>query len=51
MYEVLDVISMYVSGHKADHKNGEHVVNIDPFADFTKDSDQQEAIKKMQQVI
>lgn len=49
MYEVLDVISMYVSGRKADHKNGEHVVNIDPF-EFVKDGDQQEAIKKMQQV-
>lgn len=51
MYEVLDVISMYVSGRKADHKNGEHMVNINLFDDFVKEGDQQEAIKKMQQVI
>lgn len=51
MYEVLDVISMYVSGRKADHKNGEHMVNINLFDDFIKEGDQQEAIKKMQQVI
>lgn len=51
MYEVLDVISTYVSGRKADHKNGEHIVNINSFNDFVKDGDQLEAIKKMQQVI
>lgn len=51
MYEVLDVISMYAFGRKADHKNGEHMVNIDSFYDFVKDGDQQGAIKKMQQVI
>jgi len=50
IYEVLDVLSVYVFGHKLEHKNGEHIINFDPNDEIVKDSDQQEAIKKMQQV-
>lgn len=50
MYEVLDVLSVYVFGHKLKHKNGEYIINFDPNDENVKDSDQQEAIKKMQQV-
>lgn len=50
MYEVLDVLSMYVFKKKADHKNGEHMVIFDPNDENIKDIDQQESIKKMQEV-
>lgn len=50
LYEVLDVLSVYVFGRKAEHKNGEHMVNFDLNDESILDSDQQEAIKKMQQV-
>jgi G protein-coupled receptor kinase interacting protein 2 len=50
LYEVLDVLSVYVYGRKAEHKNGEHMVNFDLNDDSILDSDQQDAIKKMQQV-
>jgi len=52
MYEVLDVLSMYVFGRKAEHKNEVHImVLFDPNDECVKqESDQQEAIQKMQQV-
>lgn len=51
MYEVLDVLSMYVFGRKAEHKNGVHMIPFDPNDECVKqESDQQGAIKKMQQV-
>uniref|UniRef100_A0A2S2PZ11 ARF GTPase-activating protein GIT2 n=1 Tax=Sipha flava TaxID=143950 RepID=A0A2S2PZ11_9HEMI len=50
LYEVLDVLSVYVYGRKAEHKNGEHMVNFDLNDDSILDSDQQDAIKKMQQL-
>lgn len=52
MYEVLDVLSMYVFGRKAEHKNGQHMINFDPNDERVNDNDtdHQEAIKKMQQV-
>lgn len=50
MYEVLDVLSMYVFGRKPNHKNEEHMINLDPNDENVKDNDQQEAVKKMQQV-
>lgn len=50
MYEVLDVLSVYVFGHKLEHKNGDHMINFDPNAEKLEDSDQQEAIKKIQKV-
>lgn len=50
MYEVLDVLSMYVFSRKPNHKNGEHMINFDLVDDNVKDEDQQEAVKKMQHV-
>lgn len=50
LYEVLDVLSMYVFGRKAEHKNGEHMVNFDLNNESILDGDHQEAIKKMQLV-
>lgn len=50
MYEVLDILSVYVFGRKAEHKNGEHMVNFDLNDESILDGDQQEAIKRMQQV-
>lgn len=50
MYEVLDVLSIYVFGRKAEHKNGEHMINFDQNDERVNDTDNQEAIKKMQQV-
>lgn len=50
MYEVLDVLSVYVFGRKGEHKNGEHMIKFDPVDESINDTDQQEAIKKMQQV-
>lgn len=50
MYEVLDVLSLYVFKRKADHTNGEHMIIFDPNDENIKDSDQQDAIKKMQEV-
>lgn len=50
MYEVLDVLSMYVFGRKAEHKNGEHMINFNVNDEYVKDGDQLEAIKKMKQV-
>jgi len=51
MYEVLDVLSVYAFGYKFEHKDGDHMINFNPNDENVKDSDQQEAIKKMQQVI
>jgi len=50
MYEVLDVLSMYVFGRKAEHKNGEHMIHFDKNDNCVQDDDQQDAVKKMQQV-
>lgn len=50
MYEVLDVLSMYVFERKAVHKNGEHLINFDQYNNSVQDGDQQDAVKKMQQV-
>ncbi|VVC45781.1 Hypothetical protein CINCED_3A007521 [Cinara cedri] len=50
MYEVLDVLSMYVFGRKPNHKNEEHMINLDPNDENVKDNDQPEAVKKMQQL-
>jgi len=51
MYEVLDVLSMYVFGRKAEHKNEVHMIPFDPNDECVKqESDQQQAIQKMQQV-
>lgn len=50
MYEVLDVLTLYALGRKADHNNGDHMINFDASDECVKDGDQQEAIKKMQQV-
>ncbi|XP_060850866.1 ARF GTPase-activating protein GIT2 isoform X1 [Rhopalosiphum padi] len=51
MYEVLDVLSMYVFGRKAEHKNDVHMIPFDPNDECIKqEGDQQEAIQKMQQL-
>lgn len=51
MYEVLDVLSMYVFGRKTEHKNEVHMIPFDPNDEcFKQESDQQEAVQKMQQV-
>jgi len=51
MYEVLDVLSMYVFGRKSEHKNGVLMIPFDPNDECVKqESDQQGAIQKMQQV-
>lgn len=51
MYEVLDVLSVYVFKKKADHKNGEHMIIFDLNEEENiKDVDQKEAIKKIQEV-
>jgi len=50
MYDVLNILSIFVFGYKADPKNGEHMINYDANDECIKISDQQEAIKKMQQV-
>lgn len=51
MYEVLDVLSVYVFNKKADHKNGEHMIIFDLNEEENiKDVDQKEAIKKIQEV-
>lgn len=51
MYEVLDVLTMYAFGRKPDHKNGEHMINVDLNEEnININSDQEEAIKKMKQV-
>jgi len=51
MYEVLDVLSMYVFGRKTEHKNEVLIIPFDPNDECIKqESDQQEAIQKMQQV-
>lgn len=50
LYEVLDVLSVYVFGRKAEHKNGKHMINFDPNDERINNTDHQEAIKKMQQV-
>lgn len=51
MYEVLDVLSMYVFGRKPNHKNGEHTINFDLSNESIKDDCYQEAVKMMQEVI
>ncbi|KAL4091738.1 hypothetical protein QTP88_026384 [Uroleucon formosanum] len=51
MYEVLDVLSMYVFGRKAEHKNEVHMIPFDLNDECVKqESDQQQAIQKMQQL-
>lgn len=51
MYEVLDILSVYVFGRKPDHKSGERMINVDLNDESINiNSDQVEAIKKMKQV-
>lgn len=51
MYEVLDALSMYVFGHKTEHKNDVNMIPFDLNDEYLKqEGDQQEAIQKMQQV-
>lgn len=51
LYEVLDVLSMYVFGRKLDHKNGEHLIDLDlNNENVNLINNQLEAVKKMEQV-
>lgn len=50
MYEVLDVLSMYVFGRKPDHKNEEHTIYFNLNDEIVKDDSYQDAIKKIQEV-
>lgn len=49
--EVLDVLSIYVFGRKLDHKNDQHIIDLDlNNENVNLINDQLEAVKKMEQV-